>query len=570
MPAYVPTPKRRRPLWQRLLDGVRALSTRLWPLRQHTQPPQIRWQRRLGRDREQETLRIDRYLLVVVRTHTSLDRVLELLRVVGQGVHLAIKFTIEYGSKFARDLADKLRALGAEEIPWEVARSLYWDAIFAAHVDNQLAELQETFDSKIFVVAHGAGYNRARLASTGGRPGAAGLSTHELTRDGQLIVSLVGLSDFEQSERLCEEARGCEIVIGDLVMDKLINYRQQQRRRFRRELGVGRRKLILISSTWGPWSTYAKAEWAIRRLVADLPSNEYAVALVLHNNIWYGHSKFEICLHLRDEIAAGLLIIDPTTWQSALVAADLVVGDHGSVTTGYAVGMKLPVLIAADGTPELDPASPYTALHAALPRLCDAKPLREQVDRAIAEHAPDQWKQHSDRLFALPGEGLKAAANALRRLLDLPPFTENPRIGPMEPPMIVDPQPVTAHRAVVTSNPDSTARIERYPAVLNDAKKFYDSVLAITDRENDPTLRSNAEVLVHVEQLPDDEAEEWIDEQLPTIGLVAAATESGRVLLRFSDGKRITTTRGDPYDTAILLHWRRTHGVPFDSDETPD
>lgn len=554
-------------MWQRLLEGVRALTSWIRPPCPYVPPdPPIRWRHRVGRNRERETLRIDRYLLVVVRTHTSMDRVLELLEVVGEGVSLAIKFTVEIGSQFARELVGKLRALGAEEIQWKEACELHWDAIFAAHADGQLAELQKEFDSDIFVIAHGAGYNRARLASTGGRPGAAGLSSHELAPDGTTFVSLLGLSAPEQRTRLCDEARGRDIVIGDLVLDKLVAY-LRHRPRFRRELGVGRRKLIVVSSTWGPRSTYATQLKVVTRLVADLSADEYVVALVLHNNIWYGHSKFEVRLHLRNEIQSGLLIIEPGTWQSALVSADLVVGDHGSVTSGYAVGLGLPVLIAADGRAELDPASPYTALHLALPRLDVAKPLREQVDRAIAENCPERWKHHTDRVFALRGEGLKAAANALRSLLDLPLFTANPRVGTMALPSVVERHDVTAHQVVVRTQADGTQRIERHPAILKHAEEFLDSCLVISDLEADPTTRSNAEIVVQAEPLPDDEAAEWIDAQLPTTGLVATATDSGRTLLRFSDGERITVTRGDPYVAAILLHWRRTNVLPHTGGE---
>jgi uncharacterized protein YigE (DUF2233 family) len=74
---------------------------------------------------------------------------------------------------------------------------------------------------------------------------------------------------------------------------------------------------------------------------------------------------------------------------------------------------------------------------------------------------------------------------------------------------------------------------------------------------------------VQVEPLAGDEAEEWLEAQEPrTTGVVATATESGRTRLRFSDGVRITATRGDPYVAAILLHWRRTNGVPYTSGES--
>jgi hypothetical protein len=490
-----------------------------------------------------------------------MDRVFGLLEVVGEGVSLAIKFVLDVGSKFAREVTTKLRALGAEQIEWEEAKQLYWDAIFAAHVDQHLAELCKLSGS-LFVVPHGVGYNRKRLISTGGRPGAAGLSTYELTRDGEVFPTLIGLSCSEQSTRLCPEALGREIVIGDLVRDKLFANRHH-RRRCRRLLGIGKRKLIVLSSTWGPWSTFATQKEIITRLVAELPSDEYAVALLMHPNIWYGNSPYELRVELRDELDSGLLIIDHTRWQAALIAADLVVGDHGSCTA-YAVAMDLPVLIAACGSAELDDESPLAALHADLPRLTGTTSLRERVDEALRDHVPGRWKHHTDRLFELPGEGLKAAANALRGLMDLPPLTGRPRGTEVEPPEAVRGKTTRAHFAVVTTRPDGTEHVERYPEILRRAAEFPDSARVISELEIDGTARDNAEIIVYSELLPDDEAMAEIVGQLEhsKAGLVAATTESGRVLLRFRN-HQVITARGDPFVVAVVLYWRRTHGTPL-------
>jgi hypothetical protein len=541
---------------------MRALAEWLSPPFPRNLPSQyVRWRHRFGRDHERETRLVDRYLLVVVRTHTSMDRVLELLEVVGQGVSLAIKFVVDVGSSFAREVADKLRALGAEEVTWQTARRLHWDAIFAAHVDQQLSELTE-LSGKLFLIPHGIGYNRKRLASTGGRPGPAGLSAHELTSFGEVFPTLIGLSSEEQRARMCEQARDRAIVIGDMVLDKLVAH-EHLKPWFRESLGIGERKLVVISSTWGRSSTFSTRREIITGLLADLPSDEYAVALVLHPNVWWGESKYEIKVHLRDALDSGLLLIDHTTWQGALIAAHVVVGDHGSVT-GYAVGMGLPVLIAAEGGAELDDESPLAALHAALPRISGKKPLREQVDRALNDHCPEEWKPYTDKLFELPGEGLTAAANALRGLMDLPLLTGSPRPRDAAPPVVVAGKPARSHRVVVTVTPEGVDRIERFPSILKQASDLTDSMLVICAREVDPVTRANAEVIVRADPLPDDRAQRWIAAELArtSAGVVAATTESGPVLLRFRDEQAVTA-RGDPFAAAVVLHSRRTHGTPL-------
>lgn len=506
---------------------------------------------------------MDRYLLVVVRTHTSLDRVLELLEVIGQGVSLAIKFVIDAGSSFAREVSEKLRALGAQEMTWEGARNVRWDAILAAHADNQLAELTE-LSGNLFLIPHGIGYNRKRLASTGGRPGPAGLSSHELTAGGKVFPALVGLSSSEQRSRMCEEARGRGIVIGDLVLDKLVAH-VHQKPYFQEDLKIGNRKLIVVSSTWGKWSAYATQREIITRLVADLPSDEYAVALVLHPNIWWGESEYEIKVHLRDALDSGLLLIDHTTWQSAIVAADLVVGDHGSVTC-YAACMGLPVLVVADGSAELDEESPLAELHAALPRISVSEPLRERVERTLAEHDPAHWESYTDKLFELPGQGLEMAANALLGLMGLPPLTESPRLRDVEAPKVVAGKAARSHHVVVTTS-NGIEHVDRYPSIIKFSGDLDDSMLVVSAREVDSVTRDNADVVVRAEPLSEDKVARWMIAELADPGtnasLVAATTLSGKVLLRFRNDQTVTA-RGDPFLVAVVvLNRRRTHGIPL-------
>lgn len=568
VPTHEQARRRRRRWWRQILDAVRAFPEWLrTPLPRHLPSQYARWQHRFGRVSERETRLIDRYLLVVVRTHTSLDRVLELLEVVGQGVSLAIKFVLDAGSAFAREVGAKLRALGAEEVTWETARRTHWDAIFAAHVDHQLAELTE-LSGNLFLIPHGIGYNRKRLASTGGRQGPAGLSSYELTAFGQVFPALIGLSSDEQRTRMCVEARDRGIVIGDMVLDKLVAH-AHLKPYFQEDLKIGDRKLIVVSSTWGRRSTFATQKDVITRLVADLPSDEYAVALVLHPNVWWGESQFEIKVYLRDACDSGLLIIDHTTWQGAIVAADLVVGDHGSVT-GYAVSMGLPVLIAADGAAELDDDSPLAALHAALPHITDEKPLREQVERALNDHRPEDWKPYTDRLFELPGEGLARAANALRGLMGLPPLTESPRPRDAESPKIVAGKPARSHRVIVTTS-SGIEHVERFPSFLKPADELTDPMLVISAREVDPVTRDNADIIVRAEPLSDDKAAQWMSAELArpstSASLVAATTECDRVLVRFRNDQAVTA-RGDPFLVAVVvLHRRRTSGIPLTCGE---
>jgi hypothetical protein len=79
-------------------------------------------------------------------------------------------------------------------------------------------------------------------------------------------------------------------------------------------------------------------------LLGALPSDEYRVALVLHPNVWSWYGEFQIeSLWLDRARDAGLLLLPPDNgWKAALISADLVIGDQGSVTL-YAAALDKPV-----------------------------------------------------------------------------------------------------------------------------------------------------------------------------------------------------------------------------------
>lgn len=546
--------KQTRPLWLRLLDGVRALA---WPWRPRLSPTAAA----CDYEREKETRQGRKHLLVVVRNETSLDRVLEVLHAIGEDIVLAVKFVIDVGSKFAGEIAAQLRRLGCDVISWEEAKRQRWDAIYAAHVNNHLAEL----NGPLMVMAHGVSYNRILPETTGGdisHP--VGLSRHELTSDGKVFPTFVGLGAPEQLSRMFQGARDRAVLVGDPVYDKLMAGRRL-RRKSRTALGVGSRQFVLVSSTWGDFSTFRARRAMIKALLAVLPSDEYVVGLVAHPNIWAEESLFELRNGLVNELDSGLLLIDSTTWQAALIAADLVIGDHGSVTN-YAVGLDLPVLVASNGEKELHPDSPVTWLHTKLPRLGHSECLRTAVERALAKHDPTRWQDLVREIFGLPGKGLEATVNALRALLNEPPLATLPRTRQMRMPRVHRGQPVTAYR--VNVRPDG--HLERHPAIVTEPADTGQSVLVVLDEEVCPIMRDNAEIIVQIGQLTEREAEEWIQETLakhPGVGLVAAAIEGGGCVLVFGDRSRVTTARGDPFVAAVTLYQWYVDGNPFTARE---
>ena len=65
----------------------------------------------------------------------------------------------------------------------------------------------------------------------------------------------------------------------------------------------------------------------------------------LHPNIWALHGRRQVLAWLADHMAAGLGVVPPQEgWRAALVGADVVIGDHGSVTR-YGAALGVPVLM---------------------------------------------------------------------------------------------------------------------------------------------------------------------------------------------------------------------------------
>ncbi|MZD04412.1 hypothetical protein GTW43_04860, partial [Streptomyces sp. SID5785] len=162
-----------------------------------------------------------------------------------------------------------------------------------------------------------------------------------LAEDGTPVADALVLSHPEQDERLrgvCPEAAHTGIVAGDPCWDRLLAARPL-RERYRRALGVppGRR-LVLLSSTWGPDALFGDGgddvlPSLLPRLTSELPLDAYRCAAVLHPNVWHGHGPGQVRAWLDRARRAGLALIDPLHgWRQALLAADAVIGDHGSVT----------------------------------------------------------------------------------------------------------------------------------------------------------------------------------------------------------------------------------------------
>ncbi|MHA5047038.1 hypothetical protein [Streptomyces sp. SD15] len=267
-----------------------------------------------------------------------------------------------------------------------------------------------------------------------------------LDEDGEPIADALVLSHPEQYERLriaCPEAAQTAVLAGDPCFDRILAARPY-RDRYRRALGVRTgQRLILLNSTWNPESLFGDGSGddvlpsLLPRLTAEFPADEYRLAAVLHPNIWHGHGPGQIRAWLDRARRAGLTLIDPLEgWRQAVIAADAVIGDHGSVTY-YAAALGTPVLLGAAPLSGLDPAAPVSEFMREAPRLAPGAPLLPQVESLLATHRP--LPGPAGFTSSVPGE----SAARLRRLFydiigipepDVPALLEPLPLPPYEPP----------------------------------------------------------------------------------------------------------------------------------------
>ncbi|MFC7260427.1 hypothetical protein [Streptomyces lutosisoli] len=385
-------------------------------------------------------------VLFVVHNVTSATRLLDVLPLFHDDFRVQLLATCTGSSAFRSGIAELLADTGVPVLPWEQAVTTPASLVISASFGGQL----QAFSGKLTVLSHGIGYTKT-LAT----PGAGsrepvpvfGMSRAWLLDEGgEPIADALVLSHPEQYERLraaCPEAAPTAVLAGDPCFDRMLAARAY-RDRYRRALGVRTgQRLILLNSTWNPESLFGDGGGddvlpsLLPRLTSEFPADEYRLAAVLHPNIWHGHGPGQIRAWLDRARRAGLTLVDPLEgWRQALLAADAVIGDHGSVTY-YAAALGTPVLLGAAPLDGLDPDAPISDFVREAPRLDPRAALRPQVEFLLATHRP--LPGPAEFTSSVPGE----SAARLRRLFygiigipepDGPALLEPLPLPPYEPP----------------------------------------------------------------------------------------------------------------------------------------
>lgn len=201
----------------------------------------------------------------------------------------------------------------------------------------------------------------------------------------------------------------------------------------------------MVCSTWGPASLLGQGWEVLNRLVRELPRDEFRVAALLHPHVWNGHSEWQIHSWLAELGRAGLAVVGQhSEWVGPLVAADVIVGDHGSATL-YGTATGAPVLLAELTGDDLDPDSPGAELASFAPRLRTDRQLARQLSRDARASVRPRYEHVAGRITSEPGRFARLMRGLLYRKLRLrppgglpgAPVTERaalPRLVPHEEP----------------------------------------------------------------------------------------------------------------------------------------
>jgi hypothetical protein len=359
-------------------------------------------------------------VLVVVHTVTMGQRLTKLLPLFETDQRVQVVFTAGPHA-FGNGVARFLRRLDGVIIPWEQAIETPFDLALAAGYPS-VHELR----APLIVVPHGAAYNKLAVRSGAGGTVAArgvyGLDHQHLVQGGRVVPDALVLShraDLAVLGRQCPEAVTVAEVVGDPCYDELVVSRPL-RAAYRRALGVAdRKRLVVTASTWGTGSLFGRQADLHDRVMAELPGDQYQVVALMHTNVWYGQGPRQVRAWLSSARRRGLALLPPESeWLSALIAADVLIGDAGS-TSVYAAAAGVPVIIGTFATEDIAQGSAAALLAGASPRLRLDQSLERQLADAMACHRPELSESVASRITSEPGQFRRKMRRLIYRRLGL-------------------------------------------------------------------------------------------------------------------------------------------------------
>ncbi|MFE6282695.1 hypothetical protein [Streptomyces sp. NPDC057877] len=381
------------------------------------------------------TVRDCKRVLVVVHTVTFAQRLREVFGLLEADRRIQLVFTVAPHA-FGGGVEPYLQGLGITPVPWEEALLSEFDLALAAGFRGV-----HKLRTPVVRISHGAGHIKlltdVSLLAPGERRVPGMLSRQHLLHEGRLFPAAVGYAherDVAELARTCPEALRVAHVVGDPCVDRITAGRPQ-RERYRRALGLGSgERLVVVTSTWGPGSTFGRLDSLLPQLLSQLPGDRYRVAMLVHPNVFAGHGTWQVRGWLADCRERGVAVVPPEAdWQPVLIAADWIIGDHGSLTA-YGTLTDATLLLTDAARREVSAASPAALLAAVAPVVSPGYPLADQLEYAAQSRQPGQYDQVTASLSSAPGQFHRRMRSVVYRLLGLGEPARPPLVGPPPPP----------------------------------------------------------------------------------------------------------------------------------------
>ncbi|MFB9839707.1 hypothetical protein [Actinoallomurus acaciae] len=374
-----------------------------------------------------------RTVLAVVHHLTAGTRLAEVLPLLESDRRIQVVYTAAPSSHFTGGLADYLHRLGGLTVPWSQAIRTRFDLAIAAS-NGRL----ESLHAPVLTLPHGSGPGKLYPRIQGAGPPVprpvTGVLRDRLVVGGRVVPSAYVLPHerhLRLVERDCPEALPVAVVGGDPCFDRLVESRWR-RAAYRRAFGVGRgRRLVLVTSTWGTHSLFGRHPDVLFRVAARLPREEYAVVAALHPGIWTMSGRRQVTRWHTDCLRHGVRLLPPEEgWRAALIAADHVIGDHGSVTY-YGAALGVPVALGEFAEEDVAPGSHIARLGAVAPRIDWDAPLSPQLHASTGCFGEDVHAALRAELTSVPGRAAEILRREMYRLMRLAEPDHPARLEPV-------------------------------------------------------------------------------------------------------------------------------------------
>ncbi|MEV6349992.1 hypothetical protein, partial [Actinoplanes sp. NPDC051851] len=492
------------------------------------------------------TVDVQRDVLVVARTVAALTRLLDVVSLIAGDPRIQISFTTddEHPAHFRAGVDELLHGLEPRIVSWSQARHDRFDLALSASENDRLDQLA----APVLRLPHGLAFQKRY-------PGSTVISGLNPDRFPGAETITVGLAHPAQQQHPDAAGRRTAVV-GDPAWGRMLASRHR-RGVYRTALGATGRHLVVLASTWGPDSLLGAALDLPERLAARLPLDAFALVVVLHPGAWARHGPWQVRSWLARATAAGVRVLPPESgWQAALLAADAVVTDHGSLA-GYAALTGVPLLLGPRPSGTTVPDSVADRLAAHRDRLDLTGDLRAQLEKVMRDHAPDAYREVLAGTVERPTETASRLRSWIHRAIALP----EPSTPAEFPPLPVPPPAQHTATGAWVAGIDEDG-ITRYPDTGHGPVHEDLPYRHVVARLEHATLTQvAAAAILGVDRIPDeDPLASW-----PHATLLATVTD-GVCHVRTRQGAHLRLRGGaavDPWALASWVWWRLQRGEPL-------